>query len=205
MTLNIPNYVYRIVKFTIDIIAVIFVIPFTVLLTLTIKYSFNTDMHIAEYIEKPNFGPSLEYLSIPCVVLLLIISYLKIIFSGQIGHHLAKSKINAKAHSEIETLGVYYTFSLALLYGFIAKDNIFFLQIFVVFFSWILMVKILKTKPYFSLFFTCVNFVKYFLIGWIAFLFIIGNVYDNSMFIGLAAIVTTPILAALMTNLVIFT
>lgn len=183
----------KLITFMSDII----LIPTITLLGFTVRHKFDRVDVLVEYVDNNNYSSFEVEAPIICLIFLAIlcaffISICKNIFSSDIRHSQHDKKLDAKSHSMIELYTFFFTIFTSFLYVFTSKDQIIYLQLIISISSSMILISILKYLPYYSEFYTCVMCVKFFSISLVSILFIIGEIFDQALLIGLLTFLLVP-------------
>ncbi|CAG9323974.1 unnamed protein product [Blepharisma stoltei] len=200
--IKIPKTVIYLLEKFIYLWQTLICIPSIQLLSIFIKYNFSHKMEVNEY---ENITRSADF-EIPapwnaCCILAIGMCFIIIIlnskFSGEIRHSWAKNIITAKAHSKIDFHAGILTFLLPVLGSIFDEDYIVYLQFFAMLSSFLLILESIMYLPYFCLYSNTIALIKFFILAWIAFIFILGEWLDNILIIKIFAIFLSPIIIIL--------
>ncbi|CAG9323962.1 unnamed protein product [Blepharisma stoltei] len=179
----------------------LFFIPSITLFSIFEKYNFLPHDTVLEY----HFNNGFKNFEISSalqtnIVFMMIISFFLLLlyteFSGEIRHFAIKRTLKAKGHSRIDRHAAIFMYFLPILYAMLAENNIVIYQILVMLVSLTLMVESIKFLPYFSKFYNSIMILKFFVIAFVSFIFLLGYWLDNSLSIILFAIILLPIILA---------
>ncbi|CAG9311148.1 unnamed protein product [Blepharisma stoltei] len=177
-----------------------FLVPSIQIFSIFLKYSFLPKTKVSEYENHSELGEfsMVSPLQISIVFAILITFILKLFqveFSGEIRHSVNKIKINAKAHSKIDVHIAIFTFFSPIVYVMLAENYIIYLQILVIIFAILLITETIELLPYFSIFLNSVILIRLYFIGFIASIFLLGSLMDNSLAISMLAVILVPLSA----------
>lgn len=188
----------RFSKTILDVFSNVFLIPALVQLLLCLKYKLIQKSNVEEYYDNNAYSNFEVHTSVAILVFLMtflcfIMTLFRSTSSGEIRHSFYQLSLTSRAHSKIEMYNTIYVYTLIVFYVIFGSDNILYFQIISVIFSLWLLIATLKYLPYYWTFYTCVISIRYFVLFFVSALFILGAIFDHSLFIILTSVFIIPI------------
>ncbi|CAG9310510.1 unnamed protein product [Blepharisma stoltei] len=169
----------------ISILSTIWLIPSTLILAVTFKYSVMRKNDMFEYDSctncNLNFGWSGIFVSAANLFLMLFLVYGNEIFQAELRHTFAPQNLKARAHSIIDIDMVIFSFILPIVYVFLSNFSAYFHQAILIMYPLYIIFKTIKCNPYYNLFSNIVVIARNLGIILTTLGFIIGDAIDDSL------------------------